>query len=329
MRGGASRRLAVTGVPLPRVIYLGGLGRSGSTLIERLLAALPGVCSVGEVVHMWQRGVVQGERCGCGEPFGDCAFWREVGVAAFGGWAEVDAGRVAALQAAVERTRHIPLLAAPVLHSAIRRELGEYLDYYARVYSAIAKVSGCPVVVDSSKHASLAFCLRWHPELDLRVVHVVRDSRAVAFSWARQVSRPDSAAPSYMTRYSPTAAAGHWNAQNGAFQLLARERVPTLRVRYEDVAAAPAAALARIAEFAGIGAYGRDFGFLSSEGGTSWAHLGVAHTASGNPMRFAIGKVAIRPDDQWRTAMPPSQRRAVTALTLPLLASYGYQRRAA
>jgi len=52
-------------------------------------------------------------------------------------------------------------------------------------------------------------------------------------------------------------------------------------------------------------------------------------TASGNPMRFTTGKVAIRRDDRWRTAMPPSHRRTVTALTLPLLARYGYPRRAA
>jgi hypothetical protein len=329
VEGGANRRLAVTGVPVPRLIYLGGLGRSGSTLVERLLAGLPGVCSVGEVVHMWQRGVVQDERCGCGESFSGCAFWSDVGAAAFGGWDQLDVERVVALRATVDRTRHIPLLAVPALHSAIRRDLAEYLGYYARVYSAIAEVSGCPVVVDSSKHASLAFCLRWHPRLDLRVVHVVRDSRAVAFSWARQVSRPDAATPSYMARYSPAAAAGHWNAQNGAFQLLASEGVPTLRVRYEDVVAAPATALARIAEFAGIATDGHDFGFLSAEGGTSWASLGVAHTASGNPMRFTTGKVAIRRDDRWRTAMPPSHRRTVTALTLPLLARYGYPRRAA
>jgi hypothetical protein len=316
-------------MPVPRLIYLGGLGRSGSTLVERLLAGLPGVCSVGEIVHLWQRGVVQDERCGCGEPFSGCAFWRDVGAAAFGGWAELDVERVAALRAAVDRTRHIPLLAAPALRPAIRSDLAEYLGYYARLYSAIAEVSGCPVVVDSSKHASLAFCLRWHSGLDLRVVHMVRDSRAVAFSWARQVRRPDAATPSYMARYSPTAAAGHWNAQNGAFQLLASQGVPTLRVRYEDVATAPAVALARIAEFAGIDAGGRDFGFLSAEGGANWARLDVAHTASGNPMRFTTGKVAIRRDDKWRTAMPPSHRRTVTALTLPLLARYGYPRRAA
>ena len=46
------------GAPGPRVVYLGGLGRSGTTLLERLLAARPGVCAAGETVHLWQRGLV-------------------------------------------------------------------------------------------------------------------------------------------------------------------------------------------------------------------------------------------------------------------------------
>ena len=81
-----------------RVLYLGGLGRSGSTLIERLIGQLPGVCPVGELVHLWQRGITEGERCGCGEPFRECPFWQQVGKAAFGGWDQVDVSRVAALR---------------------------------------------------------------------------------------------------------------------------------------------------------------------------------------------------------------------------------------
>jgi hypothetical protein len=309
---------------LPRVVYLGGLGRSGTTLLERLLGELPSVCSVGEVVHLWQRGIAEAERCGCGEPLPDCPFWRKVGEIAFGGWAHADMRRVAELRRSVDRSRHIPLLAAPALAPSFRRLLDEYTDHYLRVYSAIAGASGRPVVVDSSKHASLAFCLRWRTELDLRVVHVVRDSRAVAFSWTRRVSRPESTANPFMLTYSPTRAAWLWNLQNGALQLLAAEGVPTLRVRYEDLVTEPSATLAKVASFAGIPASGADLGFLGTDGNISWAELGAAHTASGNPMRFATGRIPIRMDDRWRAALPTAQRRRVTALTLPLLARYGY-----
>ena len=43
-------------------------------------------------------------------------------------------------------------------------------------------------------------------------------------------------------------------------------------------------------------------------------------------MRFTTGQIPIRPDERWRTAMPTGQRRTVTALTMPLLAHYGYAR---
>ncbi len=319
----------VDGSAGPRILYLGGLGRSGSTLIERLLSELPGVCAVGEVVHLWRRGIVAGERCGCGEPFGDCPFWGLVGKTAFGGWDRVDVGRVAALQQAVDRTRYVPLLAGPAMRPGFRRALGEYTSYYQRIYSAVAGASGCSFIVDSSKHASLAFCLGRRLDIDLRILHVVRDSRAVAYSWTKTVSRPDAATASYMTRYSPAAAAAQWNTQNGAMHLLARTGTPVLRVRYEDAARAPEATLTDIAAFAGLAADRAALQFLGGAGADRWAELHAAHTASGNPMRFTTGRIPIRLDEKWRTAMPAGQRRMVTALTLPLLSHYGYARPAA
>jgi hypothetical protein len=306
-----------------RVLYLGGLGRSGSTLIERLIGQLPGVCPVGELVHLWERGITEGERCGCGQPFRQCPFWQQVGTAAFGGWDEIDLGRIAALRGQLDRNRFIPVLAGRKPRPGLRPDLDEYTSYYARLYAAIAAVSGCELVVDSSKHPSLAHCLRWQPDVDLRVLHVIRDSRAVAYSWSRQVRRPDSDGESYMTRYSPAVAAGQWNIQNSAFHLLARLGTPTMRLKYEDVVAAPQAALHRLASFAGLPAQA-SYPFLSTDGTSSWAELGGAHTVSGNPMRFATGKIPIRGDERWRAGMPKSDKRAVTALTLPLLAGYGY-----
>jgi hypothetical protein len=177
--------------------------------------------------------------------------------------------------------------------------------------------------VDSSKHPSLAHCLRWQPDVDLRVLHVIRDSRAVAYSWSRQVRRPDTDGESYMTRYSAAAAAGQWDVQNAAFHLLARVGCPTMRMKYEDLIASPEAAVRRVATFAGLPVQA-SYPFLSTDGTSCWADLGGAHTVSGNPMRFSTGKIAIRGDERWRSAMPKADKRAVTALTFPLLAGYGY-----
>ena len=42
----------------PRVLFIAGTGRSGSTLLERLLGQIPEVAPLGEVVHLWERGVI-------------------------------------------------------------------------------------------------------------------------------------------------------------------------------------------------------------------------------------------------------------------------------
>jgi hypothetical protein len=300
-----------------RVLYLGGLGRSGTTLVERLLGELPSVCALGEVVHLWQRDIRDDERCGCGARFSACTFWKRVGERAFGGWGNVDVDRVHALAEAVERTRHIPRLASGQMPMD---EVREYAGHYARVYAAAAEVSGAQVVVDSSKHSALAHVLRWADDIDLRVVHVVRDARGVAYSWTKTVTRPETDGTDEMTRYSPGRSALLWNAHNAAFGLLARRGVAVHRVRYEQFLADPRAALTDLAGFAGVPVPPGGLAFL----GDGHADLGVGHSAAGNPMRFTVGRLPLRRDDTWTAAMPRGQRRLVGTVCAPMLRAYGY-----
>src|SRR5262249_34137679 len=151
--------------------------------------------------------------------------------------------------------------------------------------------------------------------LDLRVIHVVRDSRAVAYSWSTRVQRPEAPGGSYMTRYSSIRAAREWILQNASLGLLARSQTLVLRVRYEDLVSEVKPTLRRICEFAGLAVAEHEFGFVGGVESNQWAELRQAHTAAGNPMRFKTGKVTISKDDRWKTAMSRGQRRAVTALT--------------
>jgi hypothetical protein len=303
-----------------RVLYLGGLGRSGTTLVERLLGELPGVVALGEVVHLWQRDLRDNERCGCGARFSACTFWRRVGERAFGGWGNVDVARIHALRDAVERTRHIPRLAATLAAAGASADVREYAGYYARVYAAAADVAGAEVVVDSSKHSALAHVLRFADDVDLRVVHVVRDPRGVAYSWTKTVARPETDGAEDMTRYSPARSALLWNAHNAAFGLLARRGVGVRRIQYEEFLSDPRAALIRLADFAGLALTADDLAFLRPE----YADLKVGHSAAGNPMRFTVGRLPLRRDDDWVRALPSGQRRLVGAVCAPMLRAYGY-----
>jgi hypothetical protein len=307
------------------VLFIGGLGRSGTTVVERVLGEVPGVCSAGELVHLWFRAVLGDERCGCGEPFSRCAFWQGVGERAFGGWDRSLAERMETLRARVDRTRFIPRLMLRGTRGATGAELAEYVSVFRRLYQAIADQSGAAVVIDSSKHSSLAYCLRTDPGIDLRVVHAVRDSRGVAYSWTKEVRRPESAEGSdLMTRYSPVRSALLWMGHNTSLALLARLGTPTRVLRYEDFVAEPERRVRELAVFAGL-PDDQPLDFLDG----SSVELAASHTVAGNPMRFTVGRIGLRRDDAWRSELPRDQRRLTTVLTLPLLAAYGYLRRGA
>ncbi|MCW2635722.1 MAG: hypothetical protein JWQ99_2089 [Blastococcus sp.] len=305
------------------MLYLGGLGRSGTTVLERVLGELPGTCSVGELVHLWQRGVLDDETCGCGSPFSRCPFWTEVGSRAFGGWDPALATRMEELRPRVDRTRFIPRLLVPRLLGRHRADLQEYVATFLRLHRAISETAGGAVVIDSSKHSSLAFCLRSEPEIDLRVVHVVRDSRGVAYSWTKEVLRPEATAgEALMTRYSPARSAALWVGHNLFFGLLGRLGTPTRLLRYEDFVADPGTVLVELADFAGLPLGPGALDFLDG----SSVMLTPSHTVAGNPMRFRTGATTLRRDDAWRSDLPQGRRRLVSALTSPLLLRYGYFR---
>jgi hypothetical protein len=267
--------------------------------------------------------VVNDERCSCGASFSRCEFWNAVGSDAFGGWGDPDVQRMLSLSRRVDRTRRIRRLASrtdlpPRLSDAVQ----EYDDGYLRLYKAIGRVSGRSVVVDSSKRASLAFCLKWSDRVDLRVVHMIRDSRAVAHSCSRLVERPEVTGreAAFMPRYGAAHAALLWNSSNALFALLAARGVPSTVVHYEDLVREPAAVLAGLAAFADIVLPPAALAFV----GGGRAMLTHGHSVAGNPMRFQTGAVPIREDAQWRSAMPTVARRTVSALTYPVMSRYGY-----
>ena len=306
----------------PRVLYIGGLGRSGTTLLNRMLGELPDVCAIGEAVNLWHQGVMHNEKCGCGKRFHSCSFWQEVGTVAFGGWHRVDLNSVLALRSANSRFRFVREASlAPSLMPAARREIEANNVLYSRLYSAISQVSGCAVVVDASKHASLLSCLRHHEPLDLRLIHMVRDSRGVAHSLAKIRQRPESDDPgSVMDRFSAVRSAMLWNMYNTSFFALRRLGVAYHRLRYEDLVRTPERHLREIAGANDIDINGEAFSFL----GDGHVRLTNTHCVAGNPMRFQHGRMPIRMDDEWHSALSGRDRRTVTGLTLPLLIRFGY-----
>ena len=302
------------------VVYLGGFGRSGSTLVERMLGAAPGWVNVGELVDLARSVARSDELCGCGVPFSTCPMWTEVGEIAFGGWTEDVLDRLTSLQRAAARQRHLPRLLGPRLPAYAA--LTDLRAAYSRIYLAVAQVTGAEVIVDASKGPALGQALAGAPGIDLRMLNVVRDPRAVAWSWNRRVDRPHvTSGDAQMWRIPAHRAAAQWSSLQVEMQAIAGlGGVRSARLRYEDFVADPVYSLVCAIAALGLPLLPAELPVVT--GGR--VVLEPSHGLSGNPGRFRSGAVELRRDDRWATEMPASDRAVVTALTLPLLRVYGY-----
>jgi hypothetical protein len=302
-----------------KVLYISGLGRSGSTLLGNILGQIDGFVSVGEIRGIWQHGLILNKVCGCGALFTDCEFWQPILDEAFGGMDNVDPWKMTNLRESWARTKHIPFMLVPSGRRLIKRRLAEYLDNLERLYRAVQTITGSRVIVDTSKFPSQGFAVGMVPSVDLHVVHLVRDPRAVAYSWLRKKIQPDPETPEYIAQHSPVGTSLRWIARNLGTELLWRHsRKRYLLLRYEDFVAEPQKTIRRVLE-------------LVQEEAASLPHvaehevkLGANHNIWGNPNRFQTGLVRLRPDDEWASRMGLRDKALVTLLTFPLLIRYGY-----
>jgi hypothetical protein len=307
-----------------KILYIGGYSRSGSTLLLRLLGEQPRVVAVGELFDVWERSYIQNQLCGCGQSFRECEFWVEVTAEAFGCKPdEVPAPRLKQARARVQGLSRLPVLWLPGLRSPrYRREFREYGALLSRIYAAVQTVANSDVIVDSSKVPQYAWILAESENIELHMVHLVRDSRATAFSWQRERLRPEIISKrTYMDRHSLARSAAEWDAFNFLLRSRSRSYASYTIIKYEDLVTDPYRELQKITKVVGDLGGGVEAVGSGTEGPVS---LRVSHTASGNPSRFKTGEVAISLDSEWMHAMGRPARLLVTGLTAPSLARYHY-----
>lgn len=304
-----------------KVLYIVGLGRSGSTILGNVLGQIEGFVHVGELCFLWSHGLIFNHQCGCGAPIQECPMWRAVLDQAYGGLDQVNARDITKRYKQLFGTRANP----PPLTAASRRRLtSDSADLVAKLqslYQAIQSVNGARVVVDSSKNHMQALALSMMTDVELYMLHLVRDPRGVIYSWQKTKPSIGTGDREYMVRNSVWKSVLKWNSRNLYPSLLPHP--PTAhyhRLRYEDFIANPRSALQQLLEWIGEKS---DLSFVHGQNEVELA----AHqcTINGNPVRFETGKtVTLRPDNEWKTRLSLRDRLITTSLTLPLLMKYGY-----
>lgn len=297
------------------VLYIAGTGRSGSTWVESILARECGYIAVGELDYIWTRSLRDNQLCGCGKPFNLCEFWNAVIDHAFGGLDHCDHVHLAELANTVRRVRHIRALGRlPIRQPELAVAFADYTDALQRLYVAISEVSQAPTIIDSSKDPRHGFVVAATPGVRLRPLHLVRDSRAVAYSWQRVRPRPEVHwAEETMPRYRPRQVVHRWLVGNVLAEVL-RRRVPGGQLlRYEDLSGDPSTFDRLVREE------------QARNAATKAPGKSLLHSVSGNPLRFNNSLAApTKRDDAWRMGLSAQDFRFVTATTAPLLVRYGY-----
>ena len=187
-----------------RVAYLAGTSFCGSTLMALLMDSHPQIASVGETnLNQMSLDARSQYTCSCGEVLHNCSFWRQVfeGVNGSGYTLNVDQWTTdynykhPLLQKAL--TSYSPYSAVRAFQRAAALILPIHRSHVKRVnrvnvafIQSVLDVHGAEVFFDASKRLRRLEQLLRIPELEVRVVRMVRDVRAYVDSARRNYKRP-------------------------------------------------------------------------------------------------------------------------------------------
>ncbi|MFC1710262.1 sulfotransferase domain-containing protein [Patescibacteria group bacterium] len=298
----------------PKLLYISCYGRSGSTLLDNSLSVIDDFFSVGEASYFWTRGLKENYYCGCGKRFNECVFWKEVVKKAF---SEIDNST---LDDMADILKPLSKHKLDILLKRNTARVNQAVEVLDKLYKTIANVSGSTVIVDSSKWPMYGELLSQLPSVEFYAIHLIRDPRAVSFSWMnRKKYEPFNDSDFYTPIYSSFRSSSEWMALNTVFNYLKRgSKKNIFLLRYEDFANDPKGEINNILNFLNKK--------KSKNPVQKGNHVvfGENHSLSGNPIRFVRGKVKIKLDEKWKREMGLMGKLTTTAITLPYLVHYGY-----
>ena len=178
---GRDSRLSESAKSQVQIIYIAGLGHSGSTLVALVLGSAHSLFSAGELKFLQDYLVkenadpyLEGSPCSCGaKDIGLCPIWGKV-FSRFFEKTGVPMDRYLSRVSRKEAVLHL-------LSSGPRRDI--FFDFY--LFQCICEVCGAQMVVDSSKSVNRLIRLIGG-KTQIKVIHLVRDVRGVSVSYSRK-----------------------------------------------------------------------------------------------------------------------------------------------
>jgi hypothetical protein len=323
---------------MTRVAYILAPSHSGSTLLAMLLGAHPDACTVGEL-KITRLGNVDNYLCACGAPITQCEFWKGIArrMEESGVSFDVTNAQTALMAHGsaytnrllrplhrnrfMEFARDTALSLSPTWH----RQRRTFAERNVALMQSVAAQSGAQIVVDSSKTAiRLKYLLRL-PQLDVRVIRLIRDGRGGALALMEPAAFADATDPKLRgggsggnrddERLTMEQAAHEWKRSNEEADEIVKTIDPSrvTTIHYEDVCQHPLGTLGNVFQFLG----------LDPSNGTVDFRDTPQHVI-GNGMRLD-SSAEIRLDERWRQQLSDDDLSTFERVAGAANRRYGYK----
>ena len=290
----------------PRVLYIMGAARSGSTILSILLGSHQDIENLGEV-KKWpdHRGLPRDTEL----KEENLLFWRKVFEHYQNYTGKVNFQEIKKLYDLVENNRMFVL---NLFGCVCPKILQQYETHIGTLFRSIGKISGKVLLLDSSKNLCRGIRLYRSREVETVIIYLVRDPRAVVWSFLKKdiEQRPQK----------PVRTTINYIIVNTAallFHLIShRERV--FLVRYEDLIQNPKAVLNTFQGHTGLDMTNVKKKIRNRE------IFDTNYMIDGNRIRKERS-IQFTPDLMWKEAMGYLMRFGIYLMTLPFNIIFKYR----
>ncbi len=295
-------------------IYLHSVEHSGSTLLACILGAHPAVSTVGEFsIDFSRKGL-----CSCGTRYDSCMFWKKWTDASRARKISFDIGDLDInLQPAHDNNRiediffyNFPFKPIDTLRDVLFRSsyyqkaARNKLQKYLTLATVLCDMEGTRIFLDTSKNPYQVKFLSRLPGIQLKVISLVRDGRAVMNSLIQK------------EKYSPKQAIDAWmwgnkNIERIKKHYLMQENCYLLKL--ETLCNAPDDTKTKLFEFCGV-----DPNIKIDYTKQEQRHI------VGNYMRHKFNGLIRKHDESWRTALSKTDLELFESKGAKMNRRYGY-----
>ncbi|MEA3364077.1 MAG: hypothetical protein U9Q79_00430 [Candidatus Hydrogenedentes bacterium] len=277
----------------PKVIYISGIGRSGSTLLDALIATSDKVFSVGEAYRFNELREID-TWCSCGATFSTCPFWQQ--------FKDVECTIINRMNVR-DYFKFALFLFIPFRKRLRFRNTSGDAAFFRAVQERLPE--NIVYIMDASKDVARLAELEQSGELDVYPIAIVRDGRAVAHSFTHNTR---GRSKNYFVSLAK------WMLVNTLMFRYFR-KVPRRRlvIDYGELCRRPDTVLARVEEYLDISLPDDYIDIIRT---MDYHHIGGNRLAAKDRREKMT---ALTYDDRWRREQPCLTRFVASVLAYPFL----------